>query len=200
MTELAGGAGRSGWTLVQISELVRRAEELLLDGIALVGPHAHAAMPSQATIEVGADELRRVGASLVEGVEISEQLELLAARLPAGGIAASYDEVRAAAAADLAAGIVEPRRALLAARMLDVSHGWKALAASLAAEDVVSTWGTLTVEALLGRFRDADPRVVAQVVEEAGLAPQTRFDACPSERLEALAAGLRRHASGQPTP
>lgn len=200
MSELAGDAGHSGWTVVQISELVRRAEELLLDGIALVGPHSHAGMPSEATVELGVDEVRRVTASLVEGVEIAEQLELLAARLPGGAIVASYEEVRDAAAADLAAGIVEPRRALLAARLLDVRNGWKALAASLTAGDVVSAWGGLTIEALLGRFRDADPRVVAQVVEEAGLAPGTRFDACPSEQLVALAAELRRHASGQPTP
>jgi hypothetical protein len=200
MSELASEAGRSGWALVQISELVRRAEELLLDGIGLVGPHVHAAMPSDAVVELGVDEVRRATAALVEGGEISEQLELLAARLPGGGIAASYDEICDAAASDLAAGIVDPRRVLLAARLLDVPRGWTALAASLAAGDVVSAWGSLTVEALLGRFRDADPRVVAQVVEEAGLAPGTCFDACPAEQLGALAAGLRRHASGQPTP
>ena len=191
-------AGRAGWTLVQISEQVRRAEELLLDGITIVGPCAHAGMPTEATIELGAEELRRTVASLIEGVEIAEQLELLTARLPAGRVEASYEAVRDAAAADLASGIVEARRALLAARLLDVPHGWAALAASLAAGDVVSAWGALTVETLLTRFRDADPRTVAQVVEEAGLEPGTRFSACPPEQLAALAAGLRRHASGQP--
>jgi hypothetical protein len=200
MSEIADEAGRAGWTLVQISELVRRAEELLLDGITLVGPHAHGGMPSDATIELGADALRRVATSLIEGVEISEQLELLAARLPDGRMEASYDAVRDAAAADLARGIVEPRRALLAARLLDVPQGWEALATSLVAGDVVSAWGALTIEELLGRFRDADPHVVAQVAEEAGLEPAARFAACPAERLAALAAGLRRHASGQPAP
>ena len=179
---------------------MRRAEELLLDGITLVGPHAHAGMPSEATIELGADGVRRVAASLIEGVEISEQLELLAARLPDEAIEAPYDAVRDAVVADLAGGIVEPRRALLAARLLDVPSGWDALAASLAAGDVVSAWGGLTVEELLGRFRGADPRAVAQVVEEAGLEPGARFAACPAERLAALAAGLRRHASGKPAP
>ena len=198
MSAVADDAGRAGWTLVQISELVRRAEELMLDGIALVGPHAHAAMAPSATIELNADELRRVAGSLLEGVEIAEQLELFAARLPDGGIAASYDAVRGAAAGDLASGIVEPRRVLLAARLLDVSHGWEALAASLAAGDVVSAWGALTVEELLGRFRNAEPRRIAQVVEEAGMQPGARFAACPPEHLAALAAGLRRHASGQP--
>ena len=157
-------------------------------------------MSSRATIELGTDDLRRVAASLIEGVEISEQLELLAARLPEGEIEAPCDAVRAAVAADLAGGIVEPRRVLLAARLLDIASGWQALAASLAAGDVVSAWGALTVEELLGRFREADPRAVAQVVEEAGLEPGTRFAECPAERLMALAAGLRRHASGQPAP
>jgi hypothetical protein len=200
MSAVADDAGRAGWTLVQISELVRRAEELLLDGIALVGPHAHAAMAPSATIELDADALRRMAGSLLEGVEIGEQLELLATRLPDGGIEASYAAVSGAVAADLASGIVEPRRVLLAARLLDVSHGWEALAASLTAGDVVSAWGPLTVEELLGRFRNADPHLVGQVVEEAGLAPGTRFAACPSEQLAALAAGLRRHASGQSAP
>jgi len=130
MSDVADDAGRAGWTLIQISELVRRAEELLLDGIPLVGSHAHAGMPSDVTIELGADELRRVVAALLEGVEISEQLELLAARLPGDRIDAPYDAVRDAIADDLATGIVEPRRVLLAARLLDVPTGWEALAAS----------------------------------------------------------------------
>lgn len=198
MSDEADDAGRAGWTLVQISELVRRAEELLLDGVTLLGPHAHAAMSPAATIELGAAELRRVATALTEGVELAEQLELLAARLPDGAIAARYDAVRDAAAADLADGIVDPRRVMLAARMLDVASGWPALAGSLAAGDVVSAWGALTVESLLGRFREADPRAVARVAAEAGLDPGTRFSACPPERLAALAAGLRSHASGQP--
>ncbi|HET6447844.1 MAG TPA: hypothetical protein VFG31_01950 [Conexibacter sp.] len=199
MSEPADDAGRAGWTLVQLSEAVRRAEELLLDGITLVGPHAHAAMPAGTAIELGADAMRHVVASLTEGVEIAEQLELLAARLPEAGLVASYEAVRDAAAADLADGIVDPRRVLLAARVLDVAQGWQALAASLAAGDVVSAWGALTVEQLLGRFRGADPRVVAQVAEEAGVERNAQFATCPAERLAALAAGLRRHASGQPT-
>ena len=163
-----------------------------------MGAHAHAGWRPGATIALGEAELRRVVQTLGEGAEIAEQLELLAARLPEGPIAAGWEAVRDAAAADLAAGIVDPRRALLAARVLDVAHGWPALAASLAEGDAVSAWDRLTVDELLGRFRDADPRVVARVVEEAGLDAGTPFAACPSERLAALAAGLRRHASGQP--
>lgn len=194
----AGRAGDAGWTLVQISELVRRAEELLLDGITLVGPHAHAGMPAGTAIELGQAELRRVAAALTEGVEIAEQLELLATRLPDEGIAADYAAVRDATAADLAEGIVDPRRVELAARMLDVAHGWPALAASLHVGDVVSAWGTLTVATLLARFRGAHAGAVASVVADAGLEPGARFSACPPERLAALADQLRRHASGQP--
>lgn len=191
-------AGRAGWTLVQLSELVRRAEELLLDGITLVGPHAHAAMAPEATIELGSLELERVVAALTEGGEIAEQLELLAARLPGDAIRASYAAVRDAAAADVADGIVDPRRLLLAARILDVAHGWPALAASLAAGDVVSAWGSLTVETLLTRFRDADRAHVGLVAAEAGVAPGEPLAACSPGQLTALAGGLRRHASGQP--
>jgi hypothetical protein len=198
MSGIVDEAGAVGWTLVQISELVRRAEELLLDGITLVGPHAHAGVGGNATIELAPAELSRIAAAVAEGVEIAEQLELLAAHLPEEGVRAGYEDVRAAAAADLASGIVDPRRVVLAARLLDVAHGWPALAASLAAGDVVAAWGTLTVEALLARFRDADRALVELVVAEAGVEPGERFAACPPQRLAALADGLRRHASGQP--
>jgi hypothetical protein len=201
MSEVAADeAGSAGWVLVQLSELVRRAEELLLDGITLVGPHAHAGMTPDATIELGASEVRQVARTLAEGVEIAEQLELLAARLPKHAVAAGWEAVRDAAAADLAGGIVDPSRVVLAACVLDVAHGWPALAASLAEGDAVSAWGDLTIDELLGRFRAGDPGAVAQVLEDAGLKPGTRFAACPSEQLTALAVGLRRHASGQPTP
>jgi hypothetical protein len=192
----ADDAGHAGWTLVQLSELIRRAEELLLDGITLVGPHAHAGMPMQATLRLDEWQVRRVVAALVEGVELAEQLELLASRLPAGPIEADYAAVRDAAANDLAEGVVDPRRARLVARLLDVVHGWPALAASLSG-DVVSGWDGLTVEELLGSFRGADGEVVLQVMRRAGLRPGALFASCPPERLVALAAELRR-VSGQP--
>jgi hypothetical protein len=181
-------AGQAGWTLVQLSELVRRAEELLLDGITLVGPHAHAAMATDATIALGPDELRRISGALSEGVEIAEQLELLAGRLSGARVAAPYAAVRDAAAADLADGIVDPRRLLIAARLLDAAHGWPALAASLSAGDVVTAWGGL---------RDVDRDAVERVAAAAGVDPAERLSACAPERLAALAVGLRRHA-GQP--
>lgn len=198
MSEVSEGAGRAGWTLVQLSELVRRAEGLLLDGITLAGPHAHAELPAGAAIEVGADALRRIAALLAEGVEIAERLELLAHQLPDAGLAVPYEAVRDAAAAELMEGIIDPRRVLLAARVLDVAHGWRALAASLAIEDVVAAWGPLSVAELLKRFRGADPQLVAGLVADAGLEPDARFAACAPEQLAALASGLRRHASGQP--
>jgi len=197
MSEPAAEDGRAGWALVQLSELVRRAEELLLDGITLVGPHAHAAMAPDARIELDAAEMRRLAAALLEGVELAEQLELVATRLPAGGFDTDYVAVRDAAAADLASGIVDPRRALLAARVLDVPHGWAALAVSLAHGDVVSAWDTLGVRTLLGRFRGADSDLVAQVVSESGIGSDQSFATCAPEQLDALATGLRRHASGQ---
>lgn len=198
MGDVADDVGEAGWTLVQVTELARRAEQLLLDSIALFGPHAHAAMAGDATIALGAAEMRRVAESLTESAEIAEQLELLAARLPDHDVEAHYGAVRAAAAADLATGIVDPHRVLLAARLLDVEGGWPALAASLVAGDVVAAWDCLTVAELLGRFRGSDPRTVAQVLDEAGLAPETPFASCMPPQLVALAAGLRRHADGRP--
>lgn len=192
-------AGRAGWTLVQLSELTRRAEELLLDGIAIVGLNVHAGMPPDGTVALGDAELRRVTAALAEGVEIAEQLDQLASRLPGDAVEAGYDEVRDAAAADLAAGIGDARRVLLAARMLDVTHGWPALATALRAGGVAAAWEGLTLEALLCRFRGADRPTVVRIVGEAGLTPSARWSVSRPERLAALAAGLNRHASGQPS-
>jgi hypothetical protein len=190
-------AGQAGWTLVQLSEMVRRVEELLLDGITLAGPHLHAGMPPDAVLELTATDVRRVVAALAEGMEIAERLELLAAHLPDGPVDAEYEAVRDAAAADLARGIVDPRRALLAARLLDVEHGWPALATALSSGDATDTWQSLTVEELLTRFRGADRDVARALVADAGLAPDARFASAPPERLAALADRLRRHA-GRP--
>lgn len=201
MSETTADAGTAGWTLVQLAELVRRAEELLLDGITLVGPQVHADMAADTTIALSADEVRHVGAALSEGVELAEQLELLTARLPDGPVDADHDAVCEAAAADLARGIVDPRRALVAARVLDVERGWPALADSLTAGDVVAAWGDLTVERLLGRFRGADPHAVERVAAEAGLVePDAPFSTCSPGRLAALAEALRAHAKGHAAP
>jgi hypothetical protein len=198
MSEDEEDGGHAGWTLVQLAELVQRVEELLLDGITIAGPHAHAGIGPGATLELDAMDVQRIAAVLGEGVEIAEQLALLAATLPDGPIEADYDDVRDAAAAELAAGIGDVRRLVVAARVLDVAHGWPALAAALSGSDAAAAWEELTVEGLLCRFRGADRGVVRQVADEAGLTPSTCFAACPPERLVALAAGLRRHASGHP--
>jgi hypothetical protein len=195
MHDDADEAGQAGWTLVQLSEMVRRVEELLLDGITLAGPHLHAGMPPDATLELTATDVRRVVSALAEGVEIAEHLELLATHLPDGPIEVDYAAVRDAAAADLARGIVDPRRALLAARLLDVEHGWPALATALASGDAADTWQSLTVEELLLRFRGADREAVSALVAEAGLAPAARFAETPAQELAALAQCLLRRAS-----
>jgi len=116
MSEPTATAGKAGWTLVQLAELVRRAEALLLDGIALVGPHVHAGLAADATIALGAPQLRRVVAALHEGAELAEQLELIAARLPGDALETDYAAVCDAAADDLASGILDPRRVLVPGR------------------------------------------------------------------------------------
>lgn len=194
------GAGDAGWTLVQLSELARRVEQLLLDGITLAGPHLHADMPAGAVLTLTATDVRRVVASLAEGVELGERLELLASRLPDGPVDAGYDAVRDAAAADLASGIADPGQVVLAARVLDVAHGWPALAACLNGADAVATWNRLGVEELLTRFRGADRDLVRTLVAEAGLEPDARFASCAPEGLAALAGALQRHTSRRPAP
>lgn len=191
-------AGDVGWTLVQLSELVRRVEELLLDGLTLAGPHLHTGMPPDAALVLTATDMRRIRAALGESVEIAEQVELLSGQLPDGPLDVDYEAVRSAAAEDLANGIVDPRRALLAARLLGLEHGWPALAAALVTGDAAASWEELTVAELLTRFRGADREVVRELIAAAGIAQDARFATCAPEQLVALADGLRGHASGHP--
>lgn len=185
----------AGWTLTQLAETIRNADALLLDAIVLLAPDAHGGMPDDAEIALSAHDAECVSDALEEAAELTERLRLLASRLPAGELHATYEEVRTAAAADLAQGIIDPRRALLAARLLDVEHGWPALAQALRESDVAPVWEGIGVAELLGCFRGADRAIVERAVADAQLAPETSLASCPPDRLEALAGALERHAS-----
>lgn len=108
------------WQVVQIAELVRGGEDLLLRALRVLDPGACAGMPEDdgwVLSGSGADELRTL---LVEHGEIAERLRVLAERLPEEGVVATYADVRDGAAAAVAEGILDVSALLMAAAALDV--------------------------------------------------------------------------------
>jgi hypothetical protein len=182
------------WTLVQIADLLRRAEDSLLEALAILGPNVHVGIAEQAACILEADGSLRLKDAMSEVCELGQQLGLLVSAVPSGGVEIRHDQVAAGAFADLADGIIDPGRALLAAQVLDVPSGWGALAVGLASSDVATVWEGTTLEMLIGRFRGADPRLARAVIAEADLAPEMTFAHCSPADLARLAAALQQRA------
>jgi hypothetical protein len=183
----------SGWSVLQIAELVRAADALLLDGLERL-PGVTADLPEDADVVLpSADtaELRALGELLAE---LAGQLQTLTDELPDGAVDVDYHEIAEAAADDLARGIIDPARALLAARVLPVETGWRALARALRSTDTHAAWDATSAAELLRSFRGADERLVARVLAVARLAPETSFGACDESAMARLAAALEEHA------
>ncbi|HMJ95779.1 MAG TPA: hypothetical protein VK486_07995, partial [Thermoleophilaceae bacterium] len=126
---------RPAWRLVQIGELVRRAEQLHLGTMRLLPPEARSDIPEGAAATMTAAELEQLAATAAEGAEVADQVRDLAQGLPDEDTVIHHEDVRDAAAADLGAGMLDPERVLIAARVLDVATGWPALADGLRTVD-----------------------------------------------------------------
>jgi hypothetical protein len=189
--------GTAAWTLVQLGALLRGADELLLDGLRTLGPETHAGFPEDASVELAVADVAALQGLLAELADVADELRVLGDCLPDEGVELRYADLRDGAVADLARGMAEPRRALLAARALTLADGWPALAEALRGGDAHADWHETTVAALLRRFRGADAGLVRAVLADAGLNDETTFAACPPERLASLAAALDAHAAGR---
>jgi hypothetical protein len=185
-----------GWPLLQLAELLRAAETLLRVGVRTldeVGPD----LPPRRTVVVPAartSELRELGEALAE---LAGRVQTLTERLPARDIALNADGVSACAAEDLASGIIDPVRALLAARVTAVGPGWRALARALRTGDAHAAWDRLAARDLLVRFRGADERLVRRVLAVAQLPPEEPLAAHDAPAVARLAAALEEHAPGE---
>jgi hypothetical protein len=183
----------SGWPVLQIAELVRAADALLLDGLARL-PGITAELPEDADVVLASTdsaELRALGELLAE---LAGHLQTLTEGLPEGDVDVVYHDVADAAADDLASGIIDPARALLAARVLPIETGWPALAKALRSTDTHAAWDGTSVGELLRTFRGADEQLVVRVLTVAELAPETPFDAFDACAVARLAAALEEHA------
>jgi hypothetical protein len=182
------------WDVVQIAELVRAGEERLLRALRTLNVDARVTMPEQSGWVLSGEEAEELRTVLIEHSETAEQLRALAERLPEQGVAATYVDVRDGAAAALSDGILDPAAVAMAAAVLDVRVGWRALADSLASTDVRSAWTTRGVADLLGAFRGADRRLVQSALREADIAPEERWPDLSATSTRRLAAALSTRA------
>jgi hypothetical protein len=175
------------WQLVQIAELVRRAEELHLRAMNVLPPEARAEISEGAVATMPAVEIERLATAAAEGAEIAEQIRQLAQSLPDEDVEIAYEDVQEAAAADLARGMLDAERVLVAARVLDVATGWPALAETLRVVDIRDSWTDWTPRRMLSAFRGAGRQLVTLALQLADIPPETAYADCTAEQLARLA-------------
>jgi hypothetical protein len=186
--------GRGGWQLVQIAELLVRIERLGGRALRILG-EVDGDLAEDASPRLSAEELAELCVLSLDVAQLAERLQGLAEALPAGQVAVAYPEVAAAAAEELAQGIIDAERARLAARLLDRDRGWRALARGLAQGDSHTVWEDTTVADLLGGFRGVSADEVRELAAAAGLTGDADIAACAPEEVARLAVSLERHAS-----
>ena len=175
------------WQLVQIAELVRRAEELHLRAMNLLPPEARADILEGAVATMPAVEIEQLATAAAEGAEIAEQIRQLAQSLPDEDVEIAYEDVREAAAADLTRGMLDAERVLVVARVLDVATGWPALAETLRVVDIRDSWTDWTPRQMLSAFRGAGRQLVTLALQLADIPPETAYADCTAEQLARLA-------------
>lgn len=184
------------WTLVQLADLVRRAEQQHLVAMHALTADVRVQLREGIDITVSAAEIQQLTALAAESAEIAEHLHHLAQALPCEDIEVSWDDVREVAAAELAEGIIDADRALLAARVLDVATGWPALAEALRVPEIPAGWHSYTPRAMLSAFRGAGSALVTRALTLAETPPNARFANCSAEQLTRLADAIDELARG----
>jgi hypothetical protein len=185
----------NAWRLVQVAELLRRSHRLHeqalieLDRIEVAAELSTAPVTLDATVT---GELASLGEAIAD---LAGQVRVLTNDLPEDTIEIAAGDVAHEAADDLAAGIFDEQRAVLAARVLHAADGWPALADALRSTDGHWSWDTTSVAALLGSFRYACEGDVARVVAAAAVDPDTPFALCTREQIVQLASALERHVT-----
>lgn len=182
----------AAWEVLQVAELIRSADVLLLQGLSTL----QAVTPNiQDGYEVplDADDVEQLHAVAEHLAEVVDQMRVLVERLPTEGIEVAHDAIAERADADLAGGIIDPARALLAARVLPAVAGWRSLAHALRTADTHLAWETTTVEEVLAAFRGRSDAAVAHIMACAQIEPGARFASCDEPTTARLAAALEDH-------
>jgi hypothetical protein len=183
-----------GWELVQIGEIVRVVEDLVLSALTTLGPSVHAGIAEGEDIVLGDTAVVEVLDALDEIADLADRLRILAGDFPRRALCLSYPDARDGAVAELSTrGIHDPRRLLVAARLLDTTTGWPSLADALTRNDMHESLGDLTLAELLGAFRGARSHLIRRSAEHAGLSPDQPVSSCSPEKLAQVAFVLGAH-------
>lgn len=140
------------------------------------------------------EDLERLRAIGEEVAELASQVALVIDGLPLGALDAGDGEIAAAARAALAEGIVDHRRALTAARLLNADEGLPALAEALVGSDAHAYWDARVVD-VLAAFRDVDQHRARRLARSAGVPEAARFSELRPERVLVLAQVARQHVA-----
>lgn len=183
--------GSAGLALCEAAAVAGRTQALLDQLRERLDAFAHDPRPTR---WVTAPERELIGALGAEISELTSRIALIVESLPLEPLAVERRDIAAAACAALAEGIVDDRRALTAASLLDAEEGFTALADALVCADAHAFWTARVVD-VLAAFRDVDEDRARAVAAEAGVAASTRFCELPPERVLVLAQVARQHAA-----
>lgn len=183
--------GRTAFALCDAAALASRAEALLRSLRTRLDAFAHEPGPVR---RIDAPALERLRADGEELAELAAQVARVVDQLPLDPLAADEREVAAAARTALAAGIVDDRRALTAARLLTAEEGLPALAEALAGSDAHAYWSVHVID-VLRAFRDIDETSARRVAALAGVPATARFGELAPERVLELAQVARRRGT-----
>jgi hypothetical protein len=186
--------GFGGWQLVQIAELLVRIERLGGRALRILG-EVDADLAEDASLSLSGEELAELSVLVLDLAQLAERVQELAEALSDAHVGVAYPDVAAAAAEELAHGIIDARRARLAVRLLDRDTGWRALAQALAQGDSHTAWEDTTIADLLGGFRGVDASEVRALAADAGLSADAEIAGCEPAEVLRLAACLEQHAS-----
>lgn len=179
--------------MIELVEKLRRIDMSILHALG-VAREFDPDVASTVAIVLSKDEVADLIATCDAVAEGADQLQRIADRLPQGEIELRQRTLQAEAEAALSAGLADIERVELLARCLSVRSGFLALAAMLRCTDCHQSWVNATLEDVLGRFRETDPRFVRRITALAYLSPELRWSECDREQVGRLAAVLEHHA------
>jgi hypothetical protein len=186
--------GRGGWQLVQIAELLARIEQLGGRALRMLG-EVDGDLAEDVFLTFSPDQLADLSALVLDAAQLAERLQTLGEALPTDEVEVSYPDVAAAAARDLAAGIIDVERVRLAARLLERGAGWRALAEGLEHADSHTAWEDATLADLLSGFRGVSEEDVRAIAADAWLTADAEIASCDPVAVVRLAASLEQYAA-----
>jgi len=188
----------AGWTCVELADRLTRTNAHSAQALDVIGADLVERLLDGDEIALSAHDVARIADLAGELAELGELTTDAAGRFPLEGIRFTVEDVQVTAADDLANGIVDPDRALLAARVLDFARGRTALSQALVTTDTHKLWGEVTVEVMLARFAGSDFATAHELAAEADIPPDRAFAEATTEETARLAEALARYATEHP--